>query len=347
MDFLSSGGEINNVTWKGNKLVFYISDVTGHGFDGAIVSSFVKESIDSYLNLRPEEITPGKIVKHLCHQYHLENYPEDYFISFFVGVLDLDNYVLEYTGAGFQESLLVSFENGKDFKLNAKGLPITKAVPIETLVFDVKQMQLNPGATLMVNSDGLTEQENSEGEAFKEDLYDIFFSNSDLPADAIKSIINEKFRNFNDGNLQGADDVTYLIIKLDESKADFEKVFESSFEELEKLDEAYRYLKNYIDKDIYFQGIRELVMNAIEHGNKFDEAKKVFVSLKDLKDKSIVTVEDEGNGFGWRSVLDSNCLDLEGEEERGRGIVMTKLICNNLFYNEKGNKAFLVLDKNV
>jgi len=68
--------------------------------------------------------------------------------------------------------------------------------------------------------------------------------------------------------------------------------------------------------------------------------------VTDSSGKPNITVEDEGDGFDWRYLLDNKCLDLEGEEERDRGIAMTKAICDSLFYNEKGNKAFLVLDKN-
>ena len=124
------------------------------------------------------------------------------------------------------------------------------------------------------------------------------------------------------------------------------ETFDSKFEELSTLDtRIYNCFVKYSVDKVYFQGLKELVINAIEHGNNFDENKKVYVTFKNLKDKLIITVEDEGDGFDWIDFLDNKCLDLEGEEERGRGIVMTKIMCGNIFYNEKGNKAFLILEK--
>ncbi len=341
------GGDFYNVIRKGDKLVFFISDVTGHGLEGAIVSAFIKESIDSYLDLNPNnKIKPDDIVRHVCRQFRSENYPDDYFISIFLGVLDLQTYDLEYIGMGFQESLLVSFENGDKLELNVKGLPITKAIPEHNLTFNVKKIELDPKTTLMINSDGLTEQANEEGEIFKEKLQEIFFANSHFPVEVLKSIINEEFRSFNNGDLQGFDDITYLLIKLDEDERDLCEIFDSRLEEINTLDtRIYECFKKHSVDEIYFQGTKELVMNAIEHGNKLDENKKVYVSFKGLKDKLIITVEDEGDGFDWRDLLDNKCLDLEGEEERGRGIAMTRIMCDRLFYNEKGNKAFLILEK--
>lgn len=341
------GADFYNVTSQGNKLVFFISDVAGHGLDGAIVSAFVKESIDSYIRLEPEAIRPKNIVEHLYKQYQAEEYPDDTFISLVLGVLDFESYELNYIGVGFQESILVSFANGENLELKVEGLPITKAVSEEHMTFNVKSIQLQSDTALMIYSDGLTEQENSKGETFREQLFDIFFSNRELPATVIKEEINDNFRRFNDGNSQGDDDISYLILKVDESAADFCATYESSFDELEQLNlEIFECLKNYTSNDIYYQGIYELIVNAIEHGNKFDENKKVYVRFKDIKNKLIVTVEDEGDGFDWRYVLDDKDLALDQGKERGRGLPMTKLLCSSLYYNKAGNKAFLILDKN-
>ncbi len=351
------GGDMYNIINNSDKTIFYLIDVTGHGLEAALISTFAKEAIESFVaDNRTKQIVPKDIIKHLYKQFVSQGFPDDYFVSIFMGIIYKDKtknkdgagYKLRYTGAGFQEKVLL--ERGNEVKeLLVEGPPISNMFTLKQIEQCTEQyisLKNINNYTVMVNSDGLTEQENSEGEVFREQLYDIILSNSDLPVDVMKSVINEEFRRFNDGSLQGADDITYLIIKKDEGDTDFEVVLNSRFEEIERLySEIFNYFKNQSLDETYFQGLKELVINAMEHGNKFDENKKVYVSFKDLKDKLIVTVEDEGEGFDWRDFLDNKFLDLEGEEERGRGIAMTKVICDSLFYNEKGNKAFLILNK--
>ncbi len=66
--------------------------VMGHGLDGAMISVFIKEAIDSYVALKAltgEELYPKKILQHLSSQYHRGNFPEDQFICIFLGVVDI------------------------------------------------------------------------------------------------------------------------------------------------------------------------------------------------------------------------------------------------------------------
>ncbi len=48
------GGDFYDVIHRGNKLIFYLSDVSGHGMDGAMLSLFVKHTINSYIDLTPK-----------------------------------------------------------------------------------------------------------------------------------------------------------------------------------------------------------------------------------------------------------------------------------------------------
>ena len=75
------GGDLYDVLQLGQKVVIYLSDVTGHGADGAMLSVFVKHTIKAYLSLSPEEeISPGRIVRYLSVQFQEKNLPDEYFI---------------------------------------------------------------------------------------------------------------------------------------------------------------------------------------------------------------------------------------------------------------------------
>ncbi len=213
------GGDFYNVIKKDNKVIFYLSDVTGHGLEGAIVSAFVKEAIDSYIKLKPNDISPENLMRHLHEQYKRDDYPGDYFISFFLGILDLETCELSFTGAGFQESMLVYLDKEKKCSFISEGPPISNVIPLELMDFRPDKITLEPGSTIMINTDGLTEQLVNE-KTFYERKEKVFYENAHLSPEHIKAAINEEFKSFNDGLVQGKDDITYLIIQISPSKGE-------------------------------------------------------------------------------------------------------------------------------
>ncbi len=207
------GGDFYNVVQVGNRLLIYLSDVTGHGLEGALFSVFVKEAIASYVSLRPDALSPREILTHLDTQYRQENYPADYFVSIFLGVLELDTLEFTYSGAGFQDTPFVAYPDGKRKKLQVEGLPITSVVSPALMNFSEQRITLKEGTTVLFNTDGLTEQ-TIQGVAYYSRLDQVFYKHSHLPCETIGLLISQDFQEFNGGNLQGADDVTFLVMKI-------------------------------------------------------------------------------------------------------------------------------------
>jgi anti-sigma regulatory factor (Ser/Thr protein kinase)/ActR/RegA family two-component response regulator len=100
---------------------------------------------------------------------------------------------------------------------------------------------------------------------------------------------------------------------------------------------------------------REIVMNAMEHGGKFDPNK--FVEVCYLKSKRMVMcrVKDPGAGFSMDEIKVAEItgpLRDYAEQTRdgkdadlppgGLGILMAKKFVDDLIFSEKGNEAFLI-----
>lgn len=88
----------------------------------------------------------------------------------------------------------------------------------------------------------------------------------------------------------------------------------------------------------------ELLVNAIEHGNKFDKAKHVFISYKFSNDgkKVAIEIEDEGEGFDHENIREPDILSM-----RGRGISITKKLVNEMKYSNGGRKVAISKEKEV
>jgi serine/threonine-protein kinase RsbW len=84
----------------------------------------------------------------------------------------------------------------------------------------------------------------------------------------------------------------------------------------------------------------EALVNAIKHGNKFSDRKKVTAGLYETATHWALRIEDEGEGFHPRDVPDPD--DPESMLlEHGRGILLMKSIMDDVRYYRNG--ACLVL----
>lgn len=91
--------------------------------------------------------------------------------------------------------------------------------------------------------------------------------------------------------------------------------------------------------------VTEAVSNAIIHGNKQVQTKKVQIKF-DCSDQSFdFYITDEGNGFEYCSIPDptlpSNIL-----KESGRGIFLMKQYTDNIEFLDNGCTVKLVFNKN-
>lgn len=85
----------------------------------------------------------------------------------------------------------------------------------------------------------------------------------------------------------------------------------------------------------------EVLLNAIEHGNKSDKSKKVSVAYSLDHEKVEITVADEGAGFDPSSVPDCTSPD-NLCKTRGRGIALMRGFMDVVEFRGKGNIVRLV-----
>jgi DNA-binding response OmpR family regulator len=100
---------------------------------------------------------------------------------------------------------------------------------------------------------------------------------------------------------------------------------------------------------------RELLMNAIEHGGKYDPRKKSRTSLLRTSRSIIVHIHDPGTGFSLDFLPHaaiSNPADAptrhveiraeQGQRPGGFGIMLSRNLVDELLYNERGNAVLFV-----
>ena len=87
--------------------------------------------------------------------------------------------------------------------------------------------------------------------------------------------------------------------------------------------------------------IDEAVTNAIKHGNKFQEDKKVFIEIHIDNERIKMVVADEGEGFDVSKVPDPTD-PINFLKPSGRGILFMSIGMDEVHYNEKGTILTLI-----
>ena len=100
---------------------------------------------------------------------------------------------------------------------------------------------------------------------------------------------------------------------------------------------------------------REILVNAMEHGAKFDPSQHVEVSYVRTRHMVMCRVKDPGQGFSLEELQHSalgnpeddpfkhmEMREAQGKRPGGFGILMAKRLVDELIYNEKGNEVLLV-----
>jgi serine/threonine-protein kinase RsbW len=98
----------------------------------------------------------------------------------------------------------------------------------------------------------------------------------------------------------------------------------------------------YSDNDIKHvkMCVFEMLMNAVEHGNRDDGRKKIIVLYTVSPEKIRVSIIDEGNGYDY-SKLQSPREPANMFKDRGRGVFIIRELMDEVSFNEKGNRIMI------
>ncbi len=82
----------------------------------------------------------------------------------------------------------------------------------------------------------------------------------------------------------------------------------------------------------------EAVNNAIVHGNKGKDGKKVYICFVSNGSSFIISVKDEGEGYSFDKLPDPTAIE-NIEKLNGRGVFIMRKLADNIEFNESGNEV--------
>lgn len=154
------GGDLYDFFIRNDKLFFCIGDVSGKGIPASLVMAVTRTS---FRNVSAWEDRPGRIVSAMNDSLSSMN-ENNMFVTFFCGVLDLDNGHLHYCNAGHNPPFILTDTIRK--------LPVEPNLPlgiIQGMDYVEQEIPFLHDHALFLYTDGLPEAENALHEQFGEE----------------------------------------------------------------------------------------------------------------------------------------------------------------------------------
>ena len=187
-------------------LAVVIADVSGKGVPAALFMMSSKMLINSFAlsGGRPSEII-GAVNNMLC-----EHNADDMFVTVWLGILELSTGKLTSTNAG-HENPAIKKAGGSFEILKDRHSPVVAAMP--DIPYREQVMQLEPGDTLFVYTDGVPEATSAQVELFGEErLSKALNSVGDVPLEKLLDTVNSAVSDFV-GDAPQFDDLTMLALR--------------------------------------------------------------------------------------------------------------------------------------
>jgi len=85
----------------------------------------------------------------------------------------------------------------------------------------------------------------------------------------------------------------------------------------------------------------EAIINAMKHGNKFNEGLYVVVDFEYDGSRVSIAVKDEGKGYDYRDVPDPT-LEENILRGHGRGVFLIRRLMDEVHFNDSGNRLEMI-----
>ena len=144
------GGDFfDYLLYKERYLIFAIGDVSGNGIPGALLMAVAR----TLFRANTYRFNTGEIASGMNKELCLGN-ESNMFVSMFIGILDSQTGMLQYTNAGHNYPFLKSADGSLYEVTQTHGIPLGM---LDTLIYHSDEIQLSPYQTILLYTDGVIE----------------------------------------------------------------------------------------------------------------------------------------------------------------------------------------------
>jgi len=319
-----------------------VADVTDKGVPAALVMATTR----SILRAAAERYSSPSEILAYVNDMLCPDIPPNMFVTCLYIVLDTESGSLRFANAG--HNLPAQLTSDGVLELRATGMPLGL---MPGMIYEEKEAQLSPGDGLLLYSDGLVEAHNTSGEMFGfprlRELLASQASLEDRSGEVVIDFLINQLAEFTGPGWEQEDDVTLLSLEYiqehDPSPLEGSPVLREAGimlgefslpsepgNELLAVEQVAALVKDLnLEKSLLERlktAVAEATMNAMEHGNRYQEDLLVEIQVLRSSAELMVRVSDHGGG---RPIPEPDTPDLEAklaglQSPRGWGLFLIK-----------------------
>jgi serine phosphatase RsbU (regulator of sigma subunit) len=204
---LAVGGDVFDVhRLSDSKALLLIADVSGKGVDAAVLTAFIKFTIRG-IAIRHYE--PSAILAEFNTAFSEGVKNPSLFVSMFVGVLDTQTFAFHYASAGHDSAFVRRWDRVDRLDVTGPVLGVMEEP------FGLRTIDLRPGDTIVLATDGLTEARNRAGVVLGDEGAMRLIERAPRGAQALADSLVAQVRIIVGRRLR--DDLAILVVRVNES----------------------------------------------------------------------------------------------------------------------------------
>ena len=343
------GGDLYDFFIRDEKLFFCIGDVSGKGAPSAMVMGVVHSMFRAF---SAHENNPARIVRAI-NEASCQGNDSNIFVTLFVGVLDLPTGHLRYCDAGHDAPMVMVDSHWSMVNV----IPHLPVGVFDDVKYGVQETHLEPGSTIFLYTDGLTEAMNMERKQFGiKRIEEVLTANSQLLPKQLLEAVSQKVHDFV-GDAEQSDDLTMLAIHYTP------KTFESTMSEtllikndVHEVSKFNTFIKSVMEKlnieaslaNKLRLAIEEAVVNVIDYAYPIDQEGTIEVRIMFDGETMKTMIIDSGVAFDptEKEKADTS-LSAEDRQIGGLGILLVRELMDTINYERVNGQNVLTLIKKV
>ena len=208
------GGDFVDVVGPSEGLAFFVvGDVSGKGVTAALFMAAAQSAVKSAFLKRADITAMDSAIKGIAEETNRRlcgQNPMGMFVTSMLAVVNLENATVDYVCAGHDPPYLIDAQGSR------RALPLTGGLAMglmDDFEYPSGRIILQPGETMFVYTDGLTDMTNPQGDLFGKDRLEGTLHRS--PRQSPEEIVNHvwtQIGDFSEGT-EADDDMTCLVVR--------------------------------------------------------------------------------------------------------------------------------------
>ena len=343
------GGDLYDFYIRDEKLFFCIGDVSGKGVPASLFMAITRTL---FRNVSAHEARPNKILTTINGTLAGDN-PNNIFVTFFIGVLDLPTGLLRYSNAGHEAPVLLGAGD-------LSRLPCDSNLPLGALEeweYTLQETVIKPQTTIFLFTDGLTEAMNASLEEFGKKRMMETLKGQEV-ADP-KSILDEMAAAVHRfvGDAEQSDDLTMLAVRYTKEQQtallDRSITLPNDVGTVPQLNDFVNEVCQELQVDSKTRNriclaVEEAVVNVMNYAYPMGQEGTVEIEAAANDERLKFTITDSGIPFDptARPEVDINA-PVEERPIGGLGIHLIRQYMDSMNYNRMDGKNILTLRKKL